>query len=123
MGVLIFFYTIWSNVLLLNHSRVKPEFMTFWETCTVLLACYFQILIVVEFYKTKTKFDFITKKEESSIFTTNNLTKWFMPVLIVSSILYANYLGMDDLSEGFWILNSWAALLVWWRMIFYLQSN
>ena len=62
-------------------------------------------------------------KELSQIISANNLTKWFMPVSIVSSVCVANSLGMDNLTEAFWILNSWAALLVWWRMVFYLQSN
>ena len=57
------------------------------------------------------------------MFSANNLSKWFMPILIVFSICYSNYRGFDNLNEFFWILNSWAALLVWWRMIFYLQSN
>ena len=97
MGTLIFFFTVWSNILIINHTRVDPGFMLFWEICTVCLAVYFEILIIVEFLKTKYVFKFMTK-EISQMFSANNLTKWFMPLLICSSIIYSNHLGFDDLS-------------------------
>ena len=41
MGLCIFFFTIWSNILLVNHTRVDETFMLIWEILTGLLAFYF----------------------------------------------------------------------------------
>ena len=53
MGVLIFFWTVWSNILLINHTRVNEGFMLFWEICIVVLACYFEVLTFMEYIKTR----------------------------------------------------------------------
>lgn len=42
--MLIFFYSIWSNVLLINHERVNEVFMLVWEICIELIAAYFVFL-------------------------------------------------------------------------------
>ena len=44
IGLTIFFFTVWSNILLVNHTRIDSTFMIVWEVCTVALASYFVIL-------------------------------------------------------------------------------
>ena len=54
--VLIILFTIWSNILLVNHERVDSGFMFFWETMILFLSSYFISLTVMTKIKKKVQY-------------------------------------------------------------------
>ena len=122
MGALIFFFTIWSNVLLVNYDRLNLDFMVFWEVCTSILALYFVFLQILNQYKTKVTFK-RTYGKASTAFTLKYFIMQGSPIFVFGTIMYARYLGIDNLNEAFWIISAWASLMIWSRFLLYLQST
>ena len=45
------------------------------------------------------------------------------PIFVFFTICYSWYLGRDSLNEQFWQVNGFAAIIIWLRLLIFLQSN
>ena len=117
--ILIILFTVWSTILIINHERVSSGFMTFWEGMTVLIALYFIFLVIFNYFKARIKFRSIFDDVGNLSYFTAHIS----PVFIVFTIWYSYYLGKDNLNTSFWQVNGFTAILIWFRLLFFLQSN
>lgn len=76
-------------------------------------------------YKTKVTLKAVYGPKDStkSVFTIQYFILQLPVLLILFSMIYSHVVGKEYLSSTFWIINSWASLLIWYRMIIYLQST
>ena len=123
LGLLIFLFTVWSNVLLLNHQRTNQTLLTIWETTIIVLASYFTILSITVYLKMRCTFQHTFKNHDIQYLTIDFMVMQLSPLFILAVFIFAHVKGKDNLNEGFWVLNGFASLFIWMRLVSYLQVN